>query len=263
MIRIVSTWAIVFSVITLFLSLIVPVLLAIWFVRKFGINFSVVIAGALTFIVFQMVLRIPLLQLLTMRFPGLVPNPQDAMALFIYTFFLSLSAALFEEGGRWLVYKYFVKKPANWQNAIGFGIGHGGIEAILLVGLTGIFNLLFLVLIKLDLNPFGGTMFYLLENSKAQLLQTPAYMFLLAGIERMLVIPAHVAFSVLVVLSLARKEGKYFILALLGHFLLNLPTMFMAFPYGLVVVYTYLAIAFVLAMLWIKRAKKYFPENTV
>lgn len=260
MIRIISSWAIVFSAITLFLSLVAPVLLAIWFCKKFGVNFSVIMAGALTFIIFQLVLRIPLLQLLTLRYPNLVPEPQDTAALLLYAFFLSLTAALFEEGGRWLVFKFLLKKQPSWQNAVGFGLGHGGSEAILLVGVNYIFHLLFLVLIKLDLNPFGGTMFYLLENSKAQLLQTPAYMFLLAGIERMFVIPAHIAFSILVVLSLAKSDYKYFLLALAGHFLLNLPTALTVFPYGIVVLYVYLATAFVLALLWIQKAKKYFKR---
>src|SRR5690554_5623662 len=110
----ISAPAIIFAAITLFLSLVFPILAAVWFVRKYRVGIGVIFAGALTFVVFQLVLRLPLLQLLSARFPGIVPDPGNVAALFGFTVFLALTAALFEEGGRWLVYRFVVRKKADW-----------------------------------------------------------------------------------------------------------------------------------------------------
>ena len=66
----VSGLTVVFSVVTLLLSLVFPVLLAIWFCRKYKTPARMVLLGALTFLVSQLILRIPLLQILESHFSG-------------------------------------------------------------------------------------------------------------------------------------------------------------------------------------------------
>ena len=47
---------------------------------------------------------------------------------------LSVTSGLFEETARYIVFRWLAKDARRWQDGVMFGAGHGGIEAILLVG---------------------------------------------------------------------------------------------------------------------------------
>ena len=92
-----------------------------------------VLLGAACFTVFQLLTRIPLLQVVLPR--------SAAYALFqashptAYLLLLCLSAGVFEECGRALTMRLFLRTSAP-ADAVSFGVGHGGIEAIALVGVS-------------------------------------------------------------------------------------------------------------------------------
>lgn len=54
----------------------------------------------------------------------------------------------FEETGRLIAMKFWMKKWLDFPNALMYGIGHGGVEAILLGGLSGISNLVSMLMIN-------------------------------------------------------------------------------------------------------------------
>ena len=91
------------------------------------------VAGALSFYIPQMVIRVPLLQLI-------LPTTSWYKALsthtFFYALFLGLSAALFETVGRTFTIGVLLKKSQSYKTGLIHGLGHGGIEAIFLVGLN-------------------------------------------------------------------------------------------------------------------------------
>ena len=65
------------------------------------------------------------------------PQLQDNQeALIGYLIFLGFTAGLFESVGRWVGYKWWFRNslPYDWAHGVAFGIGHGGIEAVALVG---------------------------------------------------------------------------------------------------------------------------------
>ena len=135
--------------------------------------------------------------------------------------FLSFTAALFEEGGRVLICSLFLKSKKNWPHAVALGIGHGGFEAMSLVGLTYISNLVMMALINLGLldavnDPTGA-----LSQTVVLLTETPSIMFLLAGIERVLAMILHIGFSVLVVYGLSSRNYRYVFYEFSAHFILN------------------------------------------
>lgn len=90
------------------------------------------LAGVGTFLLFQLLLRIPLLGWL---------RGWDGLALlafrspWLYALFLALTAALFEEGGRYLAARLLLKGRTGCGEAMAFGLGHWGLEALALVGL--------------------------------------------------------------------------------------------------------------------------------
>ena len=239
----VSNLSVLFSAITLLLSLVFPIVLAVWFCRKYHASTAAVLLGALTFFVFQLVLRIPLMQLLSPIYPGKVPIT-GGWRLTLYGFFLSFTAALFEEGGRVIVYTLFLRKRKDWSNAAAFGIGHGGFEAISLVGLAYINNLVLMIMINMGVLNTAGSAEAALAQAVQTLTDTQPALFLLAGIERLFAVTLHIGFSLLVVYGLVSKRTIFVFYSFLAHFLLNFPLIFVQNMAG----GTYIAILYVGAM---------------
>ncbi len=256
---------ITFSIITIILALVFPIVLAVWFCRRYRVKASTVVFGALTFIVFQIVIRIPLLQMINNAFPSLVPTTGAVGPLLLYSAYLAITAALFEEGGRFIFFKLFMKDRGDWENAAAFGIGHGGVEALLLVGLTYVSNLVLMLMINAgQLNSLPLGLQQSIDTVKTQFIQVPSYMFLMAGIERVMTIPIHIAFSILVVLGVAKKRPGYIILAILAHFLLNLPLgYFGTLKYGILVTYIFIGVFTAASMVWIIKSRRLFNKNLV
>ncbi len=85
-------------------------------------------AGALVFLVSQVILRLPW-QIPLGRW---VQEHQEWLIPFLLL--SSLTAGLFEETGRWAGYRYLLKER-SLRIGVMFGLGHGALEAILLAGL--------------------------------------------------------------------------------------------------------------------------------
>lgn len=156
-----------------------------------------VLLGAATFVVFQGFLRIPLLQLvLPLSTEYLLFQVTQPM---LFMIFLSLSAGIFEEVGRYLMMKLFMKE-APLSHGIAFGIGHGGIEAILIVGI----NLIGVAVSgAVAIGPATGGL------------------FAAGGFERISAMVFHVCLSVMVWRSLSEKRLTLLPLAILFHTLFN------------------------------------------
>ncbi len=111
---------------------------------------------------------------------------------------IALSAGLFEELGRYLIMRFFLKNNLSWNNGMIFGLGHGGIEAFLLVGLP------------IMLSYFSDV---LIEVSNSE--------FLLGAIERIFAIILHISLSVLVMKTVKSNKNIYFIMAILIHTIID------------------------------------------
>jgi uncharacterized membrane protein YhfC len=110
----------------------------------------------------------------------------------LYALFLGVTAALFEEGGRWIVMTLFMKNKRRVSDGIAFGVGHGGIEAVVFVGI--------------------GFIVALLSSTP-----TPPFETMLGGVERLLTMVLHVGWSVMVLRSVVRKKPFWLLLAILLH----------------------------------------------
>ena len=100
-----------------------PILLWIYFTRKFALSWKLVLAGALTFIASQ-VLHIPLVF-------GMSSFLQT-LPLLVNAIILGLLAGCFEETARYILFKYILKTARSWKEGLLVGLGHGGSEAMLL-----------------------------------------------------------------------------------------------------------------------------------
>ena len=110
-----------------------------------------------------------------------------------------------------------------------YGVGHGGVEAIILVGLTYVNNLIYSILI--NSGSIRQTM-SLLEPSVQETLysqvqvlwQLPAYQFYLGGVERILAIVLQICLSVFVYKSVKTGNKKFWAGAFLLHFMVDFLT---------------------------------------
>ena len=115
------------------LMIALPLALGVFLVRRLRLSWGIFGVGGLTFVASQVV-HLPfnhwVLQPFLMRF-GLGPESGPA-GLVAVALMLGLSAGVFEEGARYLAYRYGLRRAREWSQGVLFGAGHGGVEAILL-----------------------------------------------------------------------------------------------------------------------------------
>ncbi len=217
-----SNLSIVSIIVTLFISFILPLAFLVGYAlrhKKQGI-WSAWLLGALGFFVPQILIRFPILTALS-RTDGFLAFAQNHTL--IYGFALAFTAGLFEVVGRYAVAR-MLKKNLTYRRALAAGLGHGGIEAMIITGLAYISNLVFVVMLQTggfeatlaQTTAAGGDVTALLASRDA-LMNTPWAMFLLAGFERLLAMTCHVAMSMLVCYGVHRGKAAPTIFALAMH----------------------------------------------
>ena len=92
--------------------------------------------GALVFVVFALVLE-PLLHRVCLLGDNAVARAINANP-YLYMLYGALAAGVFEETGRYVAFRLLLSKRRfpERDTAVTYGIGHGGIEAMLLLGVT-------------------------------------------------------------------------------------------------------------------------------
>lgn len=198
-------------VVTLVVTLVVPIV--VWIVytvknkeKKVG---GAVLLGAAGFFVMQIVIRLSIISMLSLS-PSYMRFAAEHYVL--YCLVLAFTAALVEVIARYAVAKILAKK-LTYEHGIAAGLGHGGIEAVMLIGMTYINNLLYSVMINtgmydvmVEQTAASGVDTTALLTAKEQLIGTSASLFLLAGYERVLTIILHTALSLLVCYFVSRKK---------------------------------------------------------
>ena len=146
--------------------------------------------GAGVFIVFQYLIRIPLLNQV---FPTMDWFINVTMNPWAYGIFLGLTAGLAEELGRYLAFSTVLKEKLRFVDGLAYGIGHGGIEAMLICGMANINNLI--IAISINNGTYGS--FGETEALKDKFLNISSSMMLMGGIGRVFAWPIKMAFSIL------------------------------------------------------------------
>jgi uncharacterized membrane protein YhfC len=129
--------------------------------------------------------------------------------VFLYGIYGGLMAGLFEETGRFIAFKTVLKKRlGNDKNALMYGAGHGGIEAIMVVGLSYITYIVMIPLFKSGMltESMPPEAMEQVVPMLEKIVSTPSTDFLFAIFERVLAISAHIALSVLVWFAAKRRD---------------------------------------------------------
>ena len=213
-----SNLSILSIILTFVVSLLLPPVFLVVYARrnqKQGI-WSAWLLGALGFFVPQILIRFPILTALS-RMDGFIAFGQNHTL--IYGFALAFTAGLFELVGRYAVARC-LNKNLTYRRALAAGLGHGGIEAILITGLAYVSNLVFLVMLQT-----GGFDALLAQTAdptallatRDALMNTSWSLFLLAGFERLLAMTCHAAMSMLVCYGVHSGKAAPTIFAFVMH----------------------------------------------
>jgi len=201
-----------------FLMIAMPIGLTIYLTSKFKQGWRLFWIGAITFI-FSQVLHIPFNALVKPVFNqfGFIALPLVLQNV-ILAVFLGLSAGLFEELSRYVMYRWWVKDARSWGRGLLAGAGHGGMEAIILGFLVLYGYVQMLIVHGVDISTLVTP--DKVELAKAQIQaywSAPWYMTMLGALERLFTIPIYLALSVLVLQAFTGKNFLWVGLAILYH----------------------------------------------
>ncbi len=107
------------------------IILAVWCIKKKA-NLMPALAGAIIFLIFARVL-----EMIPHFFFLFTDNPVSRVVTanpLLYALYGGLVAGIFEETGRLTAFRFLSKKSTGKETAITYGIGHGGFEAMTIVG---------------------------------------------------------------------------------------------------------------------------------
>lgn len=148
----VETISFIWLIVGTVLWIAVPVAVAIiWKVKKKE-PFTTILIGAATFLLFALILEKPIQNVLA--FPTAMGLPDHAVSRFLSAnpilpaLVSGLFPGVFEETGRLVAFKTILRKRKNRETSISYGIGHGGFEVILILGMTYIQYIAYAVMIN-------------------------------------------------------------------------------------------------------------------
>lgn len=206
-------------IIDVLVSLFIPVVLYLVLRRRFACHRRPFFFGAATFLLFAMVLE-QLVHLVVLRSaPGAVIQQN----VWLFALYGGAMAALFEEGGRFIVFSTLLKKRMdNDRDALMFGAGHGGMEVILVFTITMVMNLYYALMIgagRADalLASMAAAQRVTTEAIFTSLSTTGAPIYLLGLVERFAAVLLHLSLSVLVWIAVKERHSLFW-LAVLLHF---------------------------------------------
>ena len=263
--------------ITLFITLILPLIIYIVYgiKSKNKIVWLAWLAGAAGFFVTQIIVRMPVMSVIQLAlgyeaYMGFVENNY-----ILYCFILALTAALFEFAGRFVVAK-LLQKNTSFTCGFAAGLGHGSIEAMVIVGMTYVNNLLYIIMINTGVfdtivaqAAATGADVSALVALPETFMTTPAAIFYLGGFERVLTVIGHIAMSLIVCYFVWNKQAlKGSLICIAWHFALDFITPLLsslATPYlgnkistnmSYVLCYSFLSVMTVVAVVVILKLRK-------
>ncbi len=241
------------------ICLLVPVALLVGVRLKTHRGLLAGLIGAICFIVSALVLEQLVHSIVFSAFPLLLQHPG------LYTAYGCLAAGLFEETARYIGLRFLCRKSPSPITGIGYGIGHGGVEAILLAGLPCLSSLFVLIVARAGaLEAVFGT--ELTTTIEAQLLSqglTPL-LLLVPGLERLAAMGLHLSLSMLVWMVVTHRLPMAVLAGAIGmHALANVgAALYQCGVFSLLAaeVWTYVCVLAISILVW-RLYQKTSPRN--
>lgn len=225
-------WFAITAAVAIF-AIVYPLILGVIVRKQLGVSWKYFWFGALVFLVFQLLTRIPIITVIqdTVLTPLL---HSSAVFVWIWLVILSITAGLFEEVGRYIGYQLFLRRePRTWSKAVMFGLGHGGLESMVLVGGSLLLTLLNIVILSAtNLNSLPVAQRHTVIQQFAAINEQPVWLPLLAAWERLWTVPLQVALAVIVLQVFRRHQISWLFLAILLHALVDFVTVAILHAFG-------------------------------
>ena len=199
--------------ISLLVTIALPVAAGFWLNNKFKIPWRVITYGALGYFIVQ-----ALITLVFSGFNNLVQNGTIALGeesfrtaqIFLSVFLGALLGVLV----RWLGMKYLNEDLDNLEAAYGIGVGYGGAESIMLVGLP-LLTTFITMLSNMNINLQTTNLDPAVVQQIEELWQVPAYIPLVGSLERIASFVMHITVTILI-LQVFKRKSKVWLLAAFG-----------------------------------------------
>jgi uncharacterized membrane protein YhfC len=248
------------------LMIAMPLVLGMWLASRLKAEWRLYGLGMLAFVGSQ-VLHIPfnawVLSPLIQRWH--LEPVSGSVQLAAMAALLGLSAGVFEESARYVVYHRWMRASRLWRDGLMLGAGHGGMEAILL-GLLSFYSFMQLMALR------GTDLTQVLKpdqiESTRSILQTywslPYYQHLIPALERAAAMCVHLGLSLLVLQVFTRHNRLWFVLAVAWHAVVDgvavfaVPTWGVYVTEGLVVICGLISVGIVLAL---RRTRREEPQS--
>lgn len=218
----------VLSIILMFISCItvflVPVFLFGYFRQRKKADILPFFVGCLVMILFAFVIEAGVNK-------ALYPKLQESVSennYYLLALYGGLMAGLFEECGRYIAFRTVLRgRMDNDANALMYGAGHGGIEAVVLFCVLMINNMATSFMINSGnisgvLSSLSGTAYSNMEANINLLTTLPPYTFFIGAAERFFAISIHISLSVIVWTAAKNRRKRYlFPVAIFIHFVID------------------------------------------
>jgi uncharacterized membrane protein YhfC len=217
----VSILSIIFMAVSAIVQIGAPICLFFYFRKKFDAKVLPMVFGILGFVIFALVLEGSTHSIILSSF-SIREKPA------VYIVYGVLMAGIFEETARFIAFNVLKKKYSGIGTGLAYGIGHGGIESILIAGISMINAVVVSIIINMGnietiAGKLQGDQLTAMISQVGTLIASAPYMFLISGFERLMAISIQLSLSVIVFYSVYNKKFYLFPLAILIHAIIDIP----------------------------------------
>ncbi|EMT45774.1 hypothetical protein H919_08355 [Anoxybacillus flavithermus AK1] len=205
--------------IQLFLSLIVPFALIIYGRKKGWLSWKAFGVGAFIFVLFSQVLEKGM-HILVIDPSG--TSLKGTSSVWAFVAYGTLAAGVFEEIGRYIGFRFMLKNNRSYGDGLSFGLGHGGMEAVLIGAFSAVNMMVMSHLIRTgDFDRVASSLPAAQVDMIQMMVNQPDWMYILGGIERTFAMVIHVALSLLVLYGVRKGQFRYVVYAVAIHALID------------------------------------------
>ncbi|MCZ8522034.1 MULTISPECIES: YhfC family intramembrane metalloprotease [Paenibacillus] len=207
-------------IVQVILGIVIIVSLLVYYRRTLHISYRAVGVGILIFIVFSQILE---QALHVYMFSGNQTTGAWLTNPWMTAVYGGLAAAIFENAGRWLGFSYLLKNRQERKDGIAVGIGHGGIEILLISVLLGIGGIAlasmintgtFEQLLRAEATPEQLALF---QGFKDRMIHATPGEYWLGAFERIPAMGIQIALSVTVLYGIRARRAVYLLYAVGAH----------------------------------------------
>jgi len=193
--------------IALLVTIVLPILAGIWVNKNLAVPWRVITYGALGFFIVQLLLSLifsGLMMLIENETLSLSEPSLYLTQLIISIFFGALLGVVI----RWAGMKFLNEPLVNLEAAYGIGLGFGGVESILRVGLPLLLTFI-TMLSNININPQTTRLDPDTIVQLEALWQVPAFVPLAGSLERLAAFVMHITVTILILQAFTRKNGLW------------------------------------------------------